>query len=118
MRTVVGAMSGYCDTGSPISIGNAALARMVGERGTQQLQLTSVTGDQLQVGYTQMGNVGFGGVEITNLPIAFAAAAPFRQFKLEKRPALLLGMDALGLFRRVEIDFVNRELRLLRPKAK
>ena len=106
------------DTGSAVSIGNDALARLVAKSGRQQLQLTSVTGDQLEVGYTQLGNVGFGGMTITNLPIAFAAAAPFRQFRLDKRPAILLGMDALSLFRRVDIDFANRELRLLKPKSR
>ncbi len=104
------------DTGTPVSIGNEALHKLVVKRPDQQLQLTSVTGDKLDVTYAQIGAVDFPGFNIQNLPVAFAAAAPFRQFKLDKRPALLLGMDALGLFRRVDIDFANRELRLLKPK--
>lgn len=104
------------DTGTPVSIGNDALRRLVMKRPDQQLQLTSVTGDRLDVNYAQIGAVDFPGFNIQNLPVAFAAAAPFMQFKLDKRPALLLGMDALGLFRRVDIDFANRELRLLKPK--
>lgn len=104
------------DTGTAISIGNDALKKLVVGNSAQML-LTSVTGDRLEVGYTQMGLVNFPGFEIRNLPVAFAAAAPFRAFRLDKRPALLLGMDALALFRRVDIDFANRELRLLKPKA-
>lgn len=105
------------DTGTAVSIGNGALKRLVARGGGERLEITSVTGEAMQVGYTQLDQVGFGGLTINNLPVAFAAAAPFERFKLDKRPALLLGMDALALFRRVDIDFANRELRLLKPKA-
>lgn len=100
------------DTGSPVSIGNEPLRKLVARQSTRPLEVTSVTGETLSIGYTQLNSVKFGSLEIQNLPIAFSIAAPFKQFKLDKRPALLLGMDALKLFRRVEIDFVNRELRL------
>lgn len=105
------------DTGTPISIGNEALRKLAARGDGQPIELTSVVGDKMDVGYTQLRSVKFGSVELQNLPVAFAAAAPFRQFKLDKRPALLLGMDALGLFRRVDIDFPNRELRLLKPRG-
>ena len=105
------------DTGTPVSIGNEALRKLAARGSGQPIELTSVVGDKMDVGYTQLKSVKFGGLELQNLPVAFAAAAPFRQFKLEKRPALLLGMDALGLFRRVDIDFPNRELRLLKPRG-
>jgi hypothetical protein len=36
---------------------------------------------------------------------------------LAKRPALMLGMDAMRGFRRVEIDFPARKVRLLVPRA-
>ncbi|MFX7858493.1 hypothetical protein ABTK38_22630, partial [Acinetobacter baumannii] len=55
--------------------------------------------------------VQLGTMTINNLPIAFADAAPFRRLGLESRPALMLGMDAMKLFRRVDIDFANREVR-------
>ncbi len=32
-------------------------------------------------------------------------------------PAIMLGMDVLKLFARVQIDFANRELRLLLPRG-
>ena len=47
--------------------------------------------------------------------MAFANAAPFEHFNLVKRPAMLLGMDALKMFKRVRIDFPNREVRLALP---
>ena len=50
------------------------------------------------------------------MPIAFADALPFKRFGLTDTPALMLGMDTLKLFRRVQIDFANREIRLTLPK--
>lgn len=104
------------DTGAAVSVGNAAFHRLAGRSGTKPVEMTSVMGEQLQAQYKTIGDVTFGGVVIRNLPVAFADAAPFRQFRLDKRPALLLGMDALALFPRVDIDFPNRELRLRKPR--
>lgn len=105
------------DTGSPVSIGNDALRKLVAKRGKiDPILLTSVTGQELTANYTQIDKVEIGAATFENLPVAFADAAPFKLFGLEKRPAILLGMDALGLFRRVDIDFANRELRLTRPR--
>lgn len=107
------------DTGSMVSMGNAALrkrlARADAKRDTP-IELISVTGDTLHAGYTRIGKVSLGDIAFDNLPIAFADAAPFARFGLVERPAILLGMDALRLFRRVDIDFVNREVRLRKPR--
>lgn len=106
------------DTGSVVSIGNAALRSLVakGARGPMTaIRLTSVTGATLQADYATIDALRFGDTGFSNLPVAFADAAPFARLGLEKRPALMLGMDALRLFRRVRIDFANRELRLERP---
>ena len=58
-----------------------------------------------------------GDADINDLPIAFADVHPFRQLQLLDRPAILLGMDALQLFRRVSVDFANRRVRLLLPDS-
>lgn len=106
------------DTGSVISMGNLALRAKVakGRSAFQPVTVTSVTGQTLTADYTQIGSVQMGGVIFQNLPVAFADAAPFKRLGLDNRPALLLGMDALRQFRRVDIDFANRELRLALPR--
>lgn len=105
------------DTGSVVSMGNLALKKQVmRRRKTQSISLLSVTGEFLQADYTQIDEVKVAGVDFANLPVAFADAAPFKHFGLTDRPALLLGMDALRLFRRVRIDFPNREVRFLLPR--
>jgi|CZQE01.1.fsa_nt_gi predicted aspartyl protease len=107
------------DTGSSVSMGNSALrARMRGElKASQPITLTSVTGDKLTADYTQVTSLDIGGVTFNHLPIAFSDVAPFRRFGLSKEPALLLGMDALRLFRKVEVDFANREVRFALPRG-
>lgn len=107
------------DTGSVVSMGNLALRDALLRRRApvQPISLTGVTGQSMNADYTQIGEVKIGSVTFQNLPVAFADAAPFARLGLDKRPALLLGMDALRLFRRVDIDFANREVRLMLPRG-
>ena len=106
------------DTGTSVSIGNLALRRLVaGRKAKEPAVFTSVLGKALSADYAVVPEMKLGEATIRSLPVAFADIAPFRAFGLEKRPALLLGMDALRLFRRVRIDFANRELRLTLPRG-
>lgn len=107
------------DTGAQVSMGNSALrARMRHElkKVPEQITLTSVTGQSMLADYTQIERLDIGGVGFNQLPIAFADVAPFRKFGLTKQPALMLGMDALRLFRHVDVDFANREVRFSLPR--
>ncbi|WCM26387.1 aspartyl protease family protein [Sphingomonas sp. QA11] len=103
------------DTGSGITMGNMALKRSVahGAKAVRPVALWGVTGESMEVGYTQIDKVDFAGITFSHLPVAFSDAEPFRHFGLTEKPALLLGMDALRLFRRVKIDFPNREVRIM-----
>lgn len=108
------------DTGSPVTIGNGMLRdRLIGRgrlNAAQVLELTTVTGASVNVHYTRTRRLNVADAEITDLPVAFADLAVFKELGLEDRPAILLGMDVLKLFRRVSIDFATRRLRLL-PSA-
>jgi predicted aspartyl protease len=106
------------DTGSQVSMGNSALRKRIARsRKTQPIELTDVTGDKTMADYTTVPNIKVGDVLFGSMPVAFADVAPFERFGLTKRPALLLGMDALRSFRRVDIDFPNRQVRFLMPKG-
>jgi predicted aspartyl protease len=102
------------DTGSGITMGNLALQKRVARRDKKlhPISLIGVTGETMMVNYTQIDRFDVAGMTISNLPVAFADAEPFRHFGLTDQPALLLGMDALRLFKQVRIDFPNREIRL------
>ena len=108
------------DTGSTVTVGNAAFRRHVARairRPFQPLTLTSVTGGTTDAEYARVDELKVGGVVFRGLPVAFADVAPFRRLGLESQPAIMLGMDAITVFRRVDIDFPNREVRFLLPKT-
>ena len=105
------------DTGSVVSMGNAALRALVArDTGVMTpVKVMSVTGAVLEADYALVKRLQIAELGLNNLPVAFSDAAPFARLGLRDKPALLLGMDALRLFGRVRIDFANRELRLARP---
>jgi len=104
------------DTGTQVSVGNEALRRRLARhkrKNARIVQLISVTGGSTPAAYTTLDRIKLGGVEINDMPVAFADVHPFRKLGLTKRPALLLGMDALRLFDRVSVDFANRKVRFM-----
>ncbi len=106
------------DTGSAVSIGNSAMQRLVRRNAGrfEPLELISATGVKMQTQYTRANKLRVGGVEFNDMPIAFSDSPPFQRFGLQKKPAMLLGMNALKFFRQVEIDFANREVRFQLPR--
>jgi predicted aspartyl protease len=106
------------DTGSPVTVGNLALLKRVKtERSLGNVSLLAVTGQYLQADYRVIDSLDIAGIGFHNLPIAFADALPFKRFGLTDTPALMLGMDSLRLFRHVQIDFANREIRFTLPRS-
>jgi predicted aspartyl protease len=103
------------DTGAQTSVGNLALQRAVRREGARtgrgaSGELTSITGATLAVRVGQIERISLGGFDFTDLPVAYADSPAFTYLGLHRRPALLLGMDALRLFERVSIDFANRRV--------
>ena len=42
---------------------------------------------------------------------------PSRSLELSKRPALLLGMNAIRAFKKVSIDFASKKFRVVLPES-
>jgi predicted aspartyl protease len=106
------------DTGSPVTIGNLALLKKMRKpKSLGNISLQAVTGQWLTADYRIVDRIAIGGVGFNNVPIAFADALPFKRFGLSDTPALMLGMDSLKLFRKVQIDFANREVRFTLPRS-
>ncbi|WP_029623200.1 retroviral-like aspartic protease family protein [Sphingomonas elodea] len=107
------------DTGSQVTMGNEALRRKVGRNvgALQTIELTSVDGGTTQAQYGHVPAMRVSNVAFDVLPVAFAEAEPFKRFGLTRRPAIMLGMDAMRSFRRVEIDFPNRQVRFFLPRG-
>jgi len=108
------------DTGSQTSIGNMALRRaLLGGHvleSSGQVELISVTGDKITGEYMFLRDLEVAGVGLKGLAIVFADAHTFKQLKLDKKPALLLGMNAMRAFKKVSIDFTSRKLRVVLPE--
>ena len=105
------------DTGSQISMGNLALQRRLRRIPMKgPVDMIGVTGQTLRVNYHVAESMKLGGVVMAGVPVAFADVPPFERFGLTRKPALMLGMDAMRAFRRVDIDFPERRVRLLIPR--
>ena len=52
-----------------------------------------------------------------NTAVVFAPAHTFKQLKLDNKPALLLGMNAMRAFKKVSIDFSRNTLRVIVPES-
>ncbi len=109
------------DTGGQSSIGNLALRNKLRQRDRVHdylpVELRSVTGDTAMGDYTQIRAISIGGFGITNLPVTFTENYIFGRLDLNRKPAILLGMDGLKLFDRVMVDFVNRRVGFALPKG-
>ncbi|WP_432768529.1 MAG: hypothetical protein HEQ22_14300 [Sphingopyxis sp.] len=103
------------DTGAQTSVGNLALQKLVTAKRANRLPffpttLGAVTGEAVPATRTAIRRIIINGMDVNDLPVSFADSQAFRALGLVERPALLLGMDSLSLFDRVEIDFPNKRV--------
>ncbi len=106
------------DTGGQATLGNVALREALAERRRKQdaaAVFDDVTGATLDV---QTGNristpsIAMGDVMVKNAAMTFADFAIFEYWKMTDEPAMLIGMDVLGLLDTLVIDYRRRELHL------
>lgn len=103
------------DTGAQTSVGNLAMMKLVAARRQNKFPfvattLGAVTGETVPAMRTVVERIAIGGIDVNGLPVSFTDARAFRALNLHERPALLLGMDSLSLFDRIEIDFPNKRV--------
>lgn len=100
------------DTGAESTIGNRALQQALSSRNasTARAELTSVTGDRVMADIGFGRNLRLGKMNLSNLPLVFTDTPAFAALKLDRRPAILLGMRELRVFQRVAIDFTTRRV--------
>lgn len=105
------------DTGSAVSIGNPLLRQRLDRKHRLNIlapiEIVSVTGERTVADYGLTKHLRIGGVTINDMPVAFANPIIFERLGLNRKPALLLGMDVLKVFDRVSVDFANRNVRFL-----
>jgi predicted aspartyl protease len=105
------------DTGGQATLGNEALRVALAEHRRKYNVVTpdQVTGATLDV---QTGNrvstpsLAMGDIIVRNAAMTFADFAIFEHWKMTKEPAMLVGMDVLGLLDTLVIDYRRRELQV------
>jgi hypothetical protein len=108
------------DTGAERSLGNLALRdavrKQLAETGSGVLATAEVTGVTMDVAAGEAGaapRITIGeGIKIDDVPVTYGDFHIFKVWNLEKRPALILGMDVLGLVDAFSIDFSKAEMRI------
>jgi predicted aspartyl protease len=107
------------DTGAQNSIANSRLRSLLtkGARGAEvkSIEMLDVLGNRTPADYVVVSKLRIGGVGLGQAPVAFADAHPFKLFGLSRKPAMLLGIETLRVFRRVSVDFATREVKFLLP---
>jgi predicted aspartyl protease len=111
------------DTGAERSLANGALRRAL-EAQRMRLEREGMTIMYGAVGPNTMAELivapsfNFGGLRVERLPILFGDTHFFRIWDLETQPAVLVGMDVLGQFDALIIDYRRREVAIRLPRTR
>ena len=109
------------DTGGQTTIANLALrdalaGRSLSFRGKAD-QIIGATKDIQNGEIIAMPAIQFGTIQIRDSAVTFGDMYIFKQWNLLREPAILIGMDALGLLDTLVIDYRRHELQMRMPKA-
>ena len=104
------------DTGGQSTIGNLALRDALLRKNSWEKptvdQIQGVTAEVQEGEGRRAPAIQFGPIDINTHRMTFADMQIFEYWKLTKEPALLIGMDALGLLDTLIIDYRRNELQL------
>ncbi len=102
------------DTGAPDSLGNmallAALKRTI--KDTPDTDIIGVTLDVERGNRVRLPTITLDKLRIRGATITFGDVQIWQYWRLTREPAILLGMDVLGVLDQVIIDYRTRELHL------
>ncbi|MBO9601912.1 MAG: aspartyl protease family protein [Novosphingobium sp.] len=97
-------------TGAQGSVGNLALQEKLRGRDFGEAQMTDINGDMQSSSLKLARKVSIGRIGVNNIAIAFVDSPSFKALGLDRKPAMVLGMSELRLFKRVAIDFKQRKV--------
>jgi len=105
------------DTGAQSSIINPALAERLRSRSRLTTQLTDINGTQIEGQLQVLRKFSIESMVINDIPAFVAESPALDALGLGGKPAMILGMRELKLFRRVAIDFETRRILFDIPKT-
>jgi predicted aspartyl protease len=101
----------FIDSGSGASMGNMALADAIKLRVRRRpepsmaVKLIGAAGEATLGELRVVRSIELGALRMSNLPLVMADLHIFDVWNINTRPAVLLGVDVLKMFARVELDF-------------
>lgn len=106
------------DTGAQQTLGNLALrvALVAARRRTMELRnegVIGVTGDVQEGQSAGVPVIRLGNVQISNARVNFVDLHIFEHWRMLDEPAILIGMDVIGVLDTFILDYRRRELQLL-----
>ena len=109
------------DTGGQMTIANLALRdalrRKSGWRAGKSDRIEGATKAIQDGEILATPSIDFGSLQVHAAGITFADLMIFEHWHLEHRPAILIGMDALGLLDTLVIDYKQHEIQMRAPAA-
>jgi Aspartyl protease len=104
------------DTGGQVTIANLALKEALARVGTSPRSkidtIIGATKDVQKGELMDMPAIGMGAITIHDPGVTFGDLYIFKQWRLTNEPAILIGMDTLGLLDTLIIDYRRHELQL------
>lgn len=105
----------FVDSGAGMTIGNRALARAVQARGSWRdlapsVPIYGVTSHVTEGEVRVLDTLRLGGLRFTGVPMIVADLDLFTHWGMADKPSLLLGVNVLRLFSRVEMDYSRKRM--------
>ncbi len=110
------------DTGAERTLGNLALQEAMNKGRRKKREPVSAvvhgaTPDIADGDVQEIKEASIGDMKLSNLEVIFADFHVFKLWKLDKEPALLIGMDMLGVLERLVIDYRRNEVSMYGERA-
>lgn len=105
------------DTGAQGSVVNKALIDRIRTRSRLTTQLTDVNGTQVEGQVHVLRSFSVDNMSINTIPAFVVDSPALKALGLDDKPAMVLGMRELKLFRRVAIDFESRRILFDIPRS-
>jgi predicted aspartyl protease len=110
------------DTGAERTLGNLALQRELNKRMRKKREIVAAvvhgaTADIADGDVQTVNEATVGDMTLSNLEVIFADFHVFKLWGLDQQPAMLIGMDMLGVLERLVIDYRRNEVSMYGEKA-
>ena len=108
------------DTGAERTLGNLALQNAINGKRKRTIISAMVHGatpDIADGGLQEIKSASIGDMTLSNLEVIFADFHVFKLWGLDREPAMLIGMDMLGVLERLVIDYRRNEVSMYGERA-